>query len=72
MAKKGGKMVEKKGKYGVLSPDEVHDLSGKFVKECKDELMRRGEFSKGFRVKASSLHNCVKSKWLDYKRSYKG
>lgn len=65
-------MVEKRGKYGVLDVGTVRSLNGQFVRECKDELMRKGEFSKGFKVPAKALHDCIKRKWLEFKKSYKG
>ena len=53
---------------GLISRDEVTRLTAQFTKECREELIRRGRFSKGFRVPASDLRSCVKSKWIAYKK----
>ena len=51
----------------MLEQSEVPRLSGQFVRECREELLRQGKISKGFHVPRDELIRCVKAKWQAYK-----
>lgn len=51
-----------------LSPEQVRQLNANFMRECAEDLARKGVFSKGFRVRRDALLQCFKRKWQEYKR----
>lgn len=50
--------------HGLFTREEVRRMLGQFVRECRLELLKAGQFGKrGARVKRDALTECVKKKF---------